>query len=246
MIVPIGEWVLRTACAQNKAWLDAGLAPIPVAVNFSARQFQHADPAAAVMVALQETGLDAELLEIEITESLLMQDTDLALRALERLRRLGARISIDDFGTGYSSLNYLSRLPLEKLKIDRAFVQTITVDPNDRAITSAIIALAHGLGLKPVAEGVETGAQLNALRALNCRHVQGFYFSRPLSAAAVARYFAARQTHLVNGARGIAAPEADRGAQRAPPLTRARAAAHTADPAPPTGDRAPAPSHRTP
>lgn len=193
LIVPIGDWVLRTACAQVREWLDQGLPQIPVAVNISARQFQHHDPVAAVRRALEETRLDPEFLELELTESVLMNDATMAAESLLALKRLGTRISIDDFGTGYSSLAYLTRFPLEKLKIDRAFIQTITLDRQDRAVTSAIIALAHSLDLKPVAEGVETVEQLNTLRALNCDRIQGYFFSKPLTPSAATRLLVSRQ-----------------------------------------------------
>jgi diguanylate cyclase (GGDEF)-like protein len=192
LIVPIGDWVLRTACAQNRAWMDLGLPPISVAVNISARQFQHHDPVRTVQSALRDSGLDASQLELELTESLLMNEAFGATESLRDLRHMGVQLSLDDFGTGYSSLSYLTRFPLGKLKIDRAFVQTITMDPNDRAITSAIIALAHSLHLKPVAEGVETAEQLNTLRTLNCDGIQGYYFSRPLVPEAATRLLTAR------------------------------------------------------
>jgi len=206
LIVPIGEWVLRTACAQNRAWLDRGLNPLSVAVNISARQFQNQDPVAAVRRALDDTDLDPALLELELTESVLMQDLSHADQALADLRRLGAQISIDDFGTGYSSLAYLTRFPLEKLKIDRMFIQTITMDHQDRALAAAIVALARSLNLKPLAEGVETAAQLNTLRALECDRIQGFVFSRPLSGPAATRLLASRQERSAGSAFGFAAP----------------------------------------
>jgi diguanylate cyclase (GGDEF)-like protein len=203
LIVPIGEWVLRTACAQNKRWLDQGLPEMNVAVNISARQFQNQDPLAAVQRALADTGLEPHLLELELTESVLMQDLGHADQALADLKRLGTQISIDDFGTGYSSLAYLTRFPLEKLKIDRMFIQTITMDRQDRALASAIIALARSLDLKPLAEGVETAEQLNTLRSLDCESIQGFFFSRPLNAAAATRLLTSRQDRTINRRLGI-------------------------------------------
>jgi diguanylate cyclase (GGDEF)-like protein len=180
LIVPLGEWVLRTACAQNRAWQNLGLPPVPVAVNFSARQFQRQDPAQVVTEALQATGLDACWLELELTESVVMSDAEAAVATLKELRELGVGISLDDFGTGYSSLSYLKRLPLGKLKIDEIFVRNLMVDPNDRAITAAIVALAHSLNLTPIAEGVERPEQLEVLRLLGCELVQGYLFSRPV------------------------------------------------------------------
>jgi diguanylate cyclase (GGDEF)-like protein len=182
LIVPIGEWVLRTACAQNKAWQDAGYPPLCVAVNLSARQFQTQNLAALVRDILQETGLEPQWLELEVTESILMQHMDKTVSTLQELKDLGVCISIDDFGTGYSSLNYLKRFPIDSLKIDQSFVQDITKDPDDAAIVSAVISLAHTMKLKVIAEGVETFDQLLFLREKNCDKMQGYYFSKPLTA----------------------------------------------------------------
>lgn len=191
LIGPIGEWVVREACAQNRAWQSQGLPPVTVAVNLSGRQFQQQDPVRTVIRALEDTRLAPRFLELELTESVVMQDPDRAVAALQDLKRVGVRISIDDFGTGYSSLSYLSRFPLEKLKIDREFVRTITLNPTNQAITSAIVALAQSLQLKPIAEGVETREQLETLRSLNCEFVQGFLVSRPLTAGAAGRFLQA-------------------------------------------------------
>jgi EAL domain-containing protein (putative c-di-GMP-specific phosphodiesterase class I) len=163
---------------------------VSMAVNFSARQFQQPDPGATIVRMLRDTSLDPELLELEIKESALMQDAGAASATLHDLRGLGVHISIDDFGTGYSSLGYLKRFPLEKLKIDQYFVRSVTADPSDRAITAAIIGLAHSLRLKPIAEGVETVDQLETLRALHCDKMQGFLFSRPLEVTAASRMLA--------------------------------------------------------
>ena len=179
---PIGSWVLRTACEQCMAWQHAGLAPIRVAVNLSARQFQQQDLPDVVAVILQETGIDPEYLELEITESILMQNMETTVDQLVRLMSLGVKISIDDFGTGYSSLNYLKRFPLHALKIDRSFVKDIGEDSDDTSIVSAVIALAHTLSLEVVAEGVETEAQRQFLRDQNCDRYQGFLMSRPVPA----------------------------------------------------------------
>ena len=184
LIVPIGAWVMRTACAQNKAWQDAGLGRMRVAVNLSARQFGAADLVPGIEAALRDTGLDAGCLELELTESLFMGDITPAVELLHSMKALGVKLSIDDFGTGYSSFSYLSRFPIDVLKIDRSFVADITHDANDAAIVDSIIALAHNLRLSVIAEGVETGEQLDHLRRQGCDEMQGYYFSRPLPADA--------------------------------------------------------------
>jgi diguanylate cyclase (GGDEF)-like protein/PAS domain S-box-containing protein len=182
MIVQIGAWVLRSACAQNKAWQDAGYDKLRVAVNLSARQFGAADLIDNLASVLQDTRLEPKYLEIELTESLFMSDITPAVDLLHRMKALGVNLSIDDFGTGYSSLSYLSRFPIDVLKIDRSFVADITRDANDEAIVTSIIALAHNLKLAVIAEGVETGEQLDYLRRHGCDEMQGYYFSRPLPA----------------------------------------------------------------
>jgi diguanylate cyclase (GGDEF)-like protein/PAS domain S-box-containing protein len=183
MIVPIGCWALRQACAQIKAWQHDGDSPMRVAVNLSARQFYQHDLVSTVAAALEEGGLAPEQLEIELTESLVMTDVERAVAILRGLKALGVHIAIDDFGTGYSSLSYLKRFPIDVLKIDQSFVRDITVDADDAAIVLSIISLAHNLRLKVVAEGVETAEQLAYLREHGCDQVQGFYFSEPLPAA---------------------------------------------------------------
>ncbi|MFC5511249.1 EAL domain-containing protein [Massilia jejuensis] len=182
MIVAIGAWVLRTACAQNKAWQDAGFDRLRVAVNLSARQFGASDLIENLATVLRDTGLEPKYLEIELTESLFMSDITPAVDLLHRMKALGVNLSIDDFGTGYSSLSYLSRFPIDVLKIDRSFVADITRDANDEAIVTSIIALAHNLKLAVIAEGVETGEQLDYLRRHGCDEMQGYYFSKPLPA----------------------------------------------------------------
>lgn len=179
LIVSIGEWVLDEACRQNAAWLAAGCGPLVVAVNLSALQITQPGLSATVSAALRRHALPPELLELEITESVLMRDTDRALAVLSELRQIGIKVSIDDFGTGYSSLNYLKRLPLDKLKIDQSFVRDLPRDANDVAITQAIIAISSKLGLAVIAEGVETREQFEFLRSNGCDQIQGFYFSRP-------------------------------------------------------------------
>jgi diguanylate cyclase (GGDEF)-like protein/PAS domain S-box-containing protein len=198
LIVPIGEWVLRTACRQHVAWRTAGHAPLPVAVNLSPRQFRQRNLVEVVARALDEAGMEARYLELEITEGSLMQATEHTLATLESLNALGVRLSIDDFGVGYSSLSYLKRFPVDQLKIDQSFVRDIATDADDAAIVSAIIGLARNLSLDVVAEGVETEEQLAFISACGCTEAQGFYFSRPLPAEEVA-------------ARFLAAPAADAG-----------------------------------
>ena len=183
LIVPIGEWVLRAACEQNKAWQDEGHAPIRMAVNLSCRQFQQEDLADRVERIVKETGLDPQYLELEITESVLMKDADAAVATLNKLKKKGIYISIDDFGTGYSSLGYLKRFPIDVLKIDQSFIRELSAGTEDAAIATAIITVAHTMNLKALAEGVETLEQLELLRALKCDSMQGFVFSRPIPAA---------------------------------------------------------------
>ena len=186
MVGQIGEWVLRSACRQIRAWQDAGIA-MPVAVNVSARQFQQYDLAELVRTVLTEAAVAPRLLEIELTESAVMQDAEASVITLERLKTLGVQISIDDFGTGYSSLSYLKRLPLDQLKIDQSFVRDISSDPNDAAIVRAVITLARSLGMKVIAEGVETEAQLAFLNAYGCQYAQGYLFGQPMTAEEVLR-----------------------------------------------------------
>jgi diguanylate cyclase (GGDEF)-like protein len=180
MIVPIGEWVLHTACAQSKSWQDAGFAPLCLAVNLSARQFQQQNLADVVVRILQETGLNPHDLELELTESSIMKNAESAVRTLTDLKKMGVKIAIDDFGTGYSSLGYLKRLPIDTLKIDQSFVRDVTTDPDDAALVMTIITLAHNLRLKVIAEGVETEEQQRFLHLLRCDEWQGYLFSKPV------------------------------------------------------------------
>jgi len=183
MIVAIGEWVLRTACHQAKAWQD-GIAPgLMMSVNLSGRQFHEPDIVERVLHIVEETGISPQLLDLELTESTLMDNSDAILTKMNRLRAAGMFISIDDFGTGYSSMSYLKRFPINTLKIDRSFVQDIPADSDDIAITQAIIAMGKNLGMMLIAEGVETREQMDFLRQHYCDKVQGFLFSRPLPAA---------------------------------------------------------------
>lgn len=182
MIIEIGEWVFRTACQQAKAWTEAGF-PLRVGVNVSARQFHQEDIRERILNVLKETALDPHQLEIEITESLVMSKPDEAIAILNNLRELGIHIAIDDFGTGYSSLSHLKHFPANTLKIDQSFIKDVTLDEDDAAITASMISLAHSLGIKSIAEGVETPEQLAFLHRNECHEIQGFLFSRPLPAA---------------------------------------------------------------
>ena len=187
MIVPIGEWVLRQACKQARAWQKGAYPGMRIAVNLSPRQFQQSDLCDVVSAALRESGLEPRSLELEITESTTMLNTDRTIATLLELRDLGVRIAIDDFGTGHSALSYLRRFPIDRVKIDREFIQEIETSRSNRAIVSAIVAMAHGLDLFVTAEGVETEAQVNFLREQKCEEVQGFLFGRPAPASPQAR-----------------------------------------------------------
>ena len=182
LIVPIAEWVLYTACAQAKTWLDEGAVPVYVAVNLSPVQFRGQDIVGLVRSVLDKTGLPAQYLELEITEGILMEQADQALITLFNLKTLGVSLAVDDFGTGYSSLAYLKQFPLDKLKIDRSFVDGLGCDANDQAIVKAIIAMGQSLGIKTLAEGVESRQQFEILQQLGCQFYQGYFFSKPCSA----------------------------------------------------------------
>lgn len=182
LILPIGEWVLRTACAQARRWQDLGLTVVPVAVNVSAVQFRHESFCALIKRVLEETGLSPEHLELELTESLLLSNADVMFAVLQDLKDMGVSLAIDDFGTGYSSLSYLKQFPVGKLKIDRSFIKDVAANSDDAAITSAIISMAKNLNLKVIAEGVEEEAQMLFLRNQRCDEIQGYYFSKPISA----------------------------------------------------------------
>ena len=185
LIIPIGEWVLREACRQARRWQDAGLAPVPVGVNLSALQFRRSDIVAGVSAALAESGLDGRWLELELTESLLMESGPDVIVTLGQLKAVGVRLSIDDFGTGYSSLAYLKRFPVDRLKVDQSFVRDLTDDPDDATIVRAIIQLGHNLHLDVIAEGTETPEQMAFLLREGCAAAQGYLFSPPLPAKAV-------------------------------------------------------------
>ncbi len=181
LILPIGEWVLRTACLHTRQWLDLGLARLRIAVNLSARQFHQSNLAALVGQTLAETGLAPGDLELEITESSFIDDVDGAIAQCQALKALGVKLSLDDFGTGYSSLAYISRFPFDKLKIDQGFVRDIIENPVNAAIATAAIVMARSLNLMVLAEGVETEAQASFLRGRRCDAMQGYLFSRPLT-----------------------------------------------------------------
>jgi diguanylate cyclase (GGDEF)-like protein len=187
LIIPIGHWVLREACRQNRAWQRQGLAPLRVAVNISVAQLRNEDLADSVALALRESGMEARYLEVEITESVVMQNASTALATLDRLSEMGIHLAVDDFGTGYSSLSYLKRFPLNTLKIDSSFIRDLSRSRNDAEIVRAIIALAHTLHLQVVAEGVEHDEQLAVLRAFGSDQYQGYLRSQPLPAQAFER-----------------------------------------------------------
>jgi EAL domain-containing protein (putative c-di-GMP-specific phosphodiesterase class I) len=201
LIVPIGEWVLRTACQQISAWRAAGLPSLKVAVNLSARQFREAKLLDTIKSILDECGLSAHAnaLELELTESMVMQNVEEHVVTLNKLHAMGVQISIDDFGTGYSSLSYLKRFPINTLKIDQSFVQGLSDDAEDSAIASAIVMLGHSLKFKVIAEGVETAEQLTLLRGLGCDEIQGYYLSRPLPRAEMEAFLRRAPLKVVEG-----------------------------------------------
>ena len=184
MIVPVGEWILRTACLQAKTWVDSGWPPFIMSINISARQFQQPDLDMKIIHILQETGLSPQLLCLELTESVIMQNIEEVIRKMHRLREVGVRLSIDDFGTGYSSLSYLQRMPINQLKIDRSFISNTLSFENNNIIVDTILNMARCLNMETIAEGVETELQLNSLIGQNCNQIQGYYFSKPLPADA--------------------------------------------------------------
>ncbi len=188
LIVPIGDWVLREACRQAAAWRRAGRAGMVVAVNLSAAQFTHGRLDKSVIGALEEAGIDPSMLELELTESILIRDTEATLATVKRLKSLGVRLSIDDFGTGYSSLSYLKRFEVDKLKIDQSFIRALAIDPQDAAIVRSIIQMARSLGLRTIAEGVEHESLLQYLRAYHCDEAQGYHFGHPMPAQDFAGY----------------------------------------------------------
>jgi EAL domain-containing protein (putative c-di-GMP-specific phosphodiesterase class I) len=206
LIVALGEWVMRSACTQNRAWQDAGLPPIRVVVNLSSRQLVRGIPETVSRI-LGQSRLEARYLGLELTESVLVKHQKEGTDTLHALRAMGLHLSVDDFGTGYSSFSYLKHFPLDTLKVDRCFVRDITSDPDDAAITTAMIAMGHALGLKVVAEGVETAGQQALLRKQGCDEMQGYLFSRPIPAARFQEYLEGEPAR-------VSRPPAARGARR--------------------------------
>jgi diguanylate cyclase (GGDEF)-like protein/PAS domain S-box-containing protein len=192
LIVPIGDWVLHEACRQNKAWQAAGVPPVTVCVNVSARQFKEKSLISRVVSALRDSGLEAQYLELELTESLVMQDVEQAVATMRELQSLGVQLSIDDFGTGYSSLAALKTFPVARLKIDKSFINDLPNDENDKAVASAVISLGQKLNLRVIAEGVETDDQVAFLRQNNCDEMQGYHFSKPVPAVDIEKMLRAR------------------------------------------------------
>jgi EAL domain-containing protein (putative c-di-GMP-specific phosphodiesterase class I) len=219
LIVSLGESVLRTACEQVAAWIREGVDVVPIAVNLSPVQLRAGDVGNTVRRVLQETGMPPDLLVLELTESTLIDNVGQRVEDLQQLRKLGIGIALDDFGTGYSALSYLRTLPIDVLKIDRSFVRHVDVNPVDASIVNAIVAMAHSLGLRVVAEGVETAAQLRVLAESGCDVAQGFLFARPVPAAACKALLAAgeasRAPSRAQWATGVEAPTP---AGRPPPL----------------------------
>jgi len=189
LIVPLGEWVLKTACRQTKEWQDAGLPPISISVNISGKQFQEDNFLKKISNIIEDSSLNPKWLELEITENVLMHHAQITAEILHEIKEMGVRLSMDDFGTGYSSFNYLKSFPLDIIKIDKSFIDEIPQNPNDAAIVNAIISMAHNLNLHVVAEGVELKQQQIFLRDHGCDEIQGYYYSRPLPAKEFAEFF---------------------------------------------------------
>jgi EAL domain-containing protein (putative c-di-GMP-specific phosphodiesterase class I) len=189
LVVPMGEWVIKTAIRQNREWQKAGHKPIRVAVNVSAAQFKSQDITAFVANELRDAEMSPYHLELEVTESAFMEDVDKTIEILKKLNGMGVEIAIDDFGTGYSSLSYLRQFPIDRLKIDQSFIKNALTNQDDAVITKSVIALAKSLNLRVIAEGVETAEHEAFLRAEQCQEVQGYYYGRPCAAAEFAEKF---------------------------------------------------------
>jgi diguanylate cyclase (GGDEF)-like protein len=196
LIVPIGEWVFRTACRQLKHWEDEGLPVVTVSINISPRQFMSRRLVSTLLAIVRETGADPRRIELEITETMIMRNIEQSVETLTQLRSVGMQVAVDDFGVGYSSLNQLTRLPASSMKIDRSFVMNMCDDPSSASITEAIIAMARRLKLRVIAEGVETRAQLDFLRANDCEAFQGYLFSRPVTALEATAMLRAQQASV--------------------------------------------------
>ena len=195
LIIPIGEWILETVCMQINHWLKQGYIVPKVAINLSGRQFRDKELVKNIAHILDKNGVSAEYISLEITESMLINDIEKTVETLTRMNEMGIQISIDDFGTGYSSLSYLKRFPIQTLKIDRSFVRDIVTDKNDLTIVTAIIAMAHSLEMKVIAEGIETKDQLKFLIEKECNYYQGYYFSKPVEAEKIENLF--KKPHLL-------------------------------------------------
>jgi len=200
LIVQLGEWVLKEACTQHGRWMNEGLPPVSMSVNLSGRQFVRQDLLGTVQGIITDTGIEPRYLELELTESTIMEHVDDTIETLLALRKLGVHLSIDDFGTGYSSMAYLKRFTIDKLKIDQSFVRDLVIDSDDAAIVTATIAMAHALNLTVIAEGVETEQQLQFLKDNGCEQMQGYYFSRPVPAGEATELLRSRRRLAINTA----------------------------------------------
>jgi EAL domain-containing protein (putative c-di-GMP-specific phosphodiesterase class I) len=196
LIVAIGEWVLHEACRQIREWQQAGMAHIPIAINLSAKHFNQRSLLNDVVQTLSDCEIPASCLELELTETSVMQDAEATIATMERLKGIGVLLALDDFGTGYSSLSQLKGLPLDSLKLDQSFVRGLPDDRNDLAICSAVIAMGHALGLNVIAEGVETPEQLAVLRELGCDQAQGYFFAKPMPADQLFKFVVERVAAL--------------------------------------------------
>jgi EAL domain-containing protein (putative c-di-GMP-specific phosphodiesterase class I)/HAMP domain-containing protein len=239
LIVPLGEWVLRRAIEQMREWRPAGVAPPRISVNLSARQLQHRDLAERIAALLDEAGLDPASLELELTEGVVAEQAEIAVEALKRLRACGIRLAVDDFGTGYSSLAYLKRFPVSTVKIDRTFLVDIQHDRVNQAIVSAVTTLAHSIGMRVVAEGIETAEQLERARSLGCDEAQGFLISPPLPSDEATKWLGEQRARQLPRPRW--AP-VERGRDVARPSGRVT---RPGQPAGPAGSRSPAPGRST-